>query len=72
MAKTRVVGIGMDYSPTSKAALQWAADNIFQEGDLIILIHVQLPKSDHTRKQLFEDTGSRLPSFLSTSFCLNY
>ncbi|KAF5480077.1 hypothetical protein F2P56_000847 [Juglans regia] len=60
MGKTRVVGIGMDYSLTSKAALRWAADNIIQEGDLIILIHVQPPKSDHTRKKLFLDTGSPL------------
>ncbi|XP_041002474.1 universal stress protein PHOS34 [Juglans microcarpa x Juglans regia] len=60
MGKARVIGIGMDYSPTSKAALRWAIDNIIQEGDLIILIHVQPPKSDHTRKKLFEDTGSPL------------
>ncbi|KAE8021919.1 hypothetical protein FH972_007766 [Carpinus fangiana] len=50
----------MDYSPTSKAALRWAADNLIEEGDRIILIHVQPPKSNHTRKQLFVDTGSPL------------
>ncbi|XP_062152583.1 universal stress protein PHOS32 [Alnus glutinosa] len=60
MGKARTVGVGMDYSPTSKSALRWAADNIIEEGDRIILIHVQPPKSDHTRKQLFEDTGSPL------------
>ncbi|XP_059452384.1 universal stress protein PHOS32 [Corylus avellana] len=60
MGKARAIGVGMDYSPTSKAALRWAADNIIEEGDRIILIHVQPPKSDHTRKKLFEDTGSPL------------
>lgn len=63
MGKARAIGVGMDYSPTSKAALRWAADNIIEEGDRIILIHVQPPKSDHTRKKLFEDTGSRLYLF---------
>ncbi|CAK7338795.1 unnamed protein product [Dovyalis caffra] len=60
MAKARTVGIGMDYSSTSKAALRWAAENLIDEGDRIILIQVQPPKADHTRKQLFEDTGSPL------------
>ncbi|KAF3969792.1 hypothetical protein ACB098_12G101700 [Castanea mollissima] len=60
MGKARTVGVGMDYSPISKAALRWAADNLLEEGDRIILIHVQPPKSDHTRKELFEDTGSPL------------
>lgn len=59
MAKPRSVGVGMDYSPTSKAALKWAAENLAEAGDRIILIHVQPPKSDHSRKQLFEGTGSR-------------
>ncbi|PON74993.1 Universal stress protein [Parasponia andersonii] len=60
MAKARTVGIGMDYSATSKAALRWAVDNLIDGGDCIILIHVEPPKADHTRKQLFEDTGSPL------------
>uniref|UniRef100_A0A2P2P3D7 Universal stress protein A-like protein n=1 Tax=Rhizophora mucronata TaxID=61149 RepID=A0A2P2P3D7_RHIMU len=62
MGKARIVGVGMDYSPTSKAALQWAADNLLQAGggDRLILIQVQPPKAEHTRKQLFEDTGSPL------------
>lgn len=60
MGKKRVVGVGMDYSPTSKAALRWAAENLVDEGDQLLLIPVQPPKSDHTRKQLFEDTGSPL------------
>eukprot|EP00258_Populus_trichocarpa_P003812 XP_002305257.3 universal stress protein PHOS32 isoform X1 [Populus trichocarpa] len=60
MEKARTVGIGMDYSSTSKAALRWAAENLIGEGDRIILIQVQPPNADHTRKQLFEGTGSPL------------
>ncbi|XP_030461101.1 universal stress protein PHOS34-like [Syzygium oleosum] len=75
MGKKRVVGIGMDYSPTSKAALRWAAQNLVEDGDQMILIHVQPPKSDHTRKQLFEDTGSPLiplEEFRETNFSKQY
>ncbi|PRQ45341.1 putative universal stress protein A [Rosa chinensis] len=58
MGKARTVGIGMDYSAASKSALRWTVDNLIEEGDRIILIHVEQPKA--TRKQLFEDTGSPL------------
>ncbi|KAK4260796.1 hypothetical protein QN277_003867 [Acacia crassicarpa] len=50
----------MDFSSTSKLALRWAVDNLINQGDLIILTNIQPPKSDHTRKELFEDTGSPL------------
>ncbi|KAM7278937.1 hypothetical protein ACFE04_006071 [Oxalis oulophora] len=60
MVKARTVGIGMDYSATSKLALKWAADNLINDGDRIILIIVQSPDSDHAGKLLFEDTGSPL------------
>ncbi|GLT64677.1 hypothetical protein SLA2020_371550 [Shorea laevis] len=54
MGKARTLGIGMDYSSTCISALRWAAENLAENGDRIILIHVQPPKADHTRKQLFE------------------
>lgn len=71
MAKARTVGIGMDYSATSKAAIRWAVDNLIDGGDRLILIHVEPPKADHTRKQLFEDTGSRM-SLVSSHVHRNY
>jgi hypothetical protein len=49
----------MDFSPTSKLALRWAVDNLIDKNDQIIIISVQPPSSDHTRKELFENTGSR-------------
>lgn len=59
MAKARIVGVAMDFSPTSKLALRWAVDNLINKGDQIIMINVQPPNADHTRKELFENTGSR-------------
>ena len=59
MGKARTVGAGMDYSQTSKLALKWAADNLVEEGDSLIIIHGVSPKVETTNKQLFEDTGSR-------------
>ncbi|KAK4382170.1 hypothetical protein Sango_2897700 [Sesamum angolense] len=58
--KARLVGIGMDYSATSKSALNWAINNLIEEGDQIVIIHVVSPKADPTNKQLFADTGSPL------------
>ncbi|KAM1017837.1 hypothetical protein ACFX2A_048350 [Malus domestica] len=60
MGKERSVGIGMDYSATSKFALRWAVDNLIEEGDRIVLIHVESPKAATSRKQLFENSGSPL------------
>ncbi|KAL2521925.1 Adenine nucleotide alpha hydrolase-like superfamily protein [Forsythia ovata] len=60
MVKARSVGIGMDYSPTSKSALCWAINNLIEEGDQIVIVHVVSPKAEPTNKQLFQDTGSPL------------
>lgn len=59
MAKTHQVGVAMDFSPTSKLALRWAIDNLINKNDHIIMINVQPLSADHTRKELFEDNGSR-------------
>ncbi|KAL3845075.1 hypothetical protein ACJIZ3_002478 [Penstemon smallii] len=75
MVKVRSVGIAMDYSGTSKSALKWAIDNLVEEGDKIILIHVVSPKADPTNKQLFEDTGSPLiplEEFKEINVCKQY
>lgn len=60
MAKARTIGVGMDYSQTSKSALRWTIDNLIDRGDHLILIHVLSPKTDFAEKKLWEDTGSRL------------
>ncbi|KAD7117745.1 hypothetical protein R6Q59_013783 [Mikania micrantha] len=60
MAKARTIGIGMDYSATSKTALKWAIDNLIDAGDTVVVLLVLSPKSDPVNKQLFADTGSPL------------
>ncbi|KAJ4974308.1 hypothetical protein NE237_007482 [Protea cynaroides] len=60
MVKGRILGLGMDYSPTSKAALRWAIDNLIQSADHLILIHVRSAKSDSDQKKLWGDSGSPL------------
>lgn len=60
MAKVRTIGIGMDYSTTSKSALKWAIDNLIEAGDTIVVLLVLSPKSDPVNKKLFADTGSPL------------
>ncbi|KAJ0988447.1 hypothetical protein J5N97_006803 [Dioscorea zingiberensis] len=59
MARNRIVGIGMDYSPTSKLALQWLVGNLVDAGDHLVVIHVS-SKSDHPQKTFWEDSGSPL------------
>ncbi|XP_058078739.1 universal stress protein PHOS34-like isoform X2 [Magnolia sinica] len=60
MGGKRTVGIGMDYSATSKLALRWAIDNLVNGGDRLIVIHVQSSKAEPAQKELWEDTGSPL------------
>ncbi|KAK9106478.1 hypothetical protein Syun_022489 [Stephania yunnanensis] len=75
MGGPRTVGIGMDFSATSKAALRWAIDNLVDGGDRIVLIHVQSPKADNPKKHLWEDTGSPLiplEEFKETSVAKQY
>ncbi|XP_062220444.1 universal stress protein PHOS32-like [Phragmites australis] len=56
----RTIGMGMDYSPSSKAAARWAVDNLVKAGDRIVLIHV-LPKgADASHKELWKSTGPPL------------
>lgn len=59
MSEHRTIGIGMDYSPSSKTALKWAVENIARAGDHIVLIHTQPHESHSAQKQLWEEEGSR-------------
>ncbi|KAG6500979.1 hypothetical protein ZIOFF_040842 [Zingiber officinale] len=61
MAADRRVGVAVDFSPCSKAALRWAVENMVRDGDHLILVNVQ--KEGHYEEgemQLWETTGSRL------------
>ncbi|KAK1423490.1 hypothetical protein QVD17_18793 [Tagetes erecta] len=75
MAKARTIGIGMDYSSTSKTALKWAINNLIDAGDTIVILLVLSPKSDPVNKQLFADTGSPLiplVEFKESGVCKKY
>lgn len=60
MRGNRTVGIAMDNSASSKSALRWTVDNLVDDGDRIVLVHVQSSKADPPTKKLWEDTGSPL------------
>lgn len=61
MPGDRSIGIAVDYSPSSKSALKWALDNLADEGDRVVVIHVNQNKaSESGQSQLWEKSGSPL------------
>jgi hypothetical protein len=58
-ATKRTVAVGMDYSPSRKAAARWAADNLLKTGDRVVLVHVLSKGADASHKELWKNTGSR-------------
>lgn len=60
VGKMRTIGVALDNSNTSKAALKWAIDNLVDRGDRVAIIHVHKDKSVPVQKKLWEDTGSPL------------
>uniref|UniRef100_A0A0C9RYP5 TSA: Wollemia nobilis Ref_Wollemi_Transcript_2919_1255 transcribed RNA sequence n=1 Tax=Wollemia nobilis TaxID=56998 RepID=A0A0C9RYP5_9CONI len=60
MTGDRTIGVALDNSNTSKAALKWAIDNLVDRGDRVVVVHVHKDKSDPPQKKLWEDTGSPL------------
>ena len=61
MSADRVIGVALDFSPCSKAALRWALENIVRDGDHLILVHVHKDAFyEGGEMQLWETTGSPL------------
>ncbi|KAK9080048.1 hypothetical protein SSX86_001723 [Deinandra increscens subsp. villosa] len=59
MGDTRRIGIAVDFSVGSRAALKWAIDNVARKGDHLILINTR-PEGQYEEAevQLWEATGS--------------
>ncbi|PKU68448.1 universal stress protein PHOS32 [Dendrobium catenatum] len=61
MTGDRRVGVAMDFSPCSKAALRWATENLVKDGDHLIIVNVQKEVSyEGGETQLWVATGSPL------------
>ncbi|KAF3795495.1 Universal stress A-like protein [Nymphaea thermarum] len=60
MAGDRKIGVAVDYSSSSKVALQWAVDNLLQKGETLYVIHVKHAKGEEVRNTLWLQSGSPL------------
>ncbi|KAL6848003.1 hypothetical protein ACP4OV_022131 [Aristida adscensionis] len=57
----RNIGVAVDFSSCSKAALRWASTNLAKSGDRLILIHVNNSyQNEQGAVQLWEQSGSPL------------
>lgn len=69
MAADQRVGVAVDFSPCSKAALRWAVENLVRNGDHLVILNVQ-KEGDYDKgvTQLWETTGSRMIHLFPPSF----
>lgn len=67
----RNVGVAMDFSACSKAALRWASTNMVRGGDRLVLLHVNSSyQVESGIVHLWEQDGSRMLTFLFFVFVL--
>lgn len=68
----RKIGLAMDFSKGSKAALKWALDGLIRKGDTLFIIHVMHPQALESRNLLWATSGSRMSSHLISLFYLYF
>ncbi|XP_031484678.2 universal stress protein PHOS32 [Nymphaea colorata] len=60
MGGDRKIGVAVDYSSSSKVALQWAVDNLLQKGETLYVLHVKHGKGEEVRNTMWLQSGSPL------------
>ncbi|XP_062179984.1 universal stress protein PHOS34 [Phragmites australis] len=54
----RRIGVAMDYSDSSKKALDWAIDNLLRRGDTLVVLHVLHHGGEEAQNTLWAKSGS--------------
>ncbi|KAM3410826.1 hypothetical protein ACQJBY_002820 [Aegilops geniculata] len=56
----RKIGVAMDYSASSKRALEWAVRNLLRRGDTVVVLHVQRHGGEEAKHTVWAKSGSPL------------
>ncbi|URD93979.1 Universal stress protein family [Musa troglodytarum] len=56
----RKIGVALDFSKSSKAALGWALGNLLRKGDTLLLLHIVPTTDDEAKHLLWSQSGSPL------------